>query len=185
MIAANDLRKGTVFEMEGELFRCLDYQHSYVGRGSANVKVRLRNLRSGATIDRTFTPAHRLQDIRLEGREVQYLYTDGDLYYFMDTETYDQPALTAEALGDAVQFLKDNQILKIAFYEDEAIEVDLPTTVDLEVTFTEPAVKGDTATGATKLATTETGLTVQVPLFVAEGDVIRVDTRTGAYLTRV
>jgi len=185
MITANELRKGTVFEMDGELFRCLEYQHSYVGRGSANVKVRLRNLRNGATTDRTFAPGMRVQDVRLEGREVQYLYTDGDLYYFMDTKTYDQPALSAKALGDAVNFLKDNQTLKIAFYEGEAVEVELPTTVDLEVTYTEPAVKGDTATGATKPATTETGLVVQVPLFVTEGDVIRVDTRTGEYLTRV
>ncbi len=185
MISANDLRKGTVVEIDGDLFRCLDYQHSYVGRGSANVKVRMRNLRSGATIERTFPPETRLQDVRLEAREVQYLYFDGNLYYFMDTETYEQPALSAQSLGDAIQFLKDNQTLKIAFYEEEAIEVELPTTVDLGVTYTEPGVKGDTATGATKPATTETGLVVQVPLFVAEGDVIRVDTRTGEYLTRV
>ncbi len=185
MIAANALRKGTVIEMDGELFRCLDYQHSYIGRGSANVKVRLRNLRSGATVDRTLPPAARLQDVRLEGREVQYLYNDGDFHYFMDTETYEQPVLSAQTLGDAVQFLKDNQILKIAFHEEEAIEVELPTTVDLAVTYAEPGVKGDTATGATKSVTTETGLKVQVPLFVNEGDVIRVDTRSGEYLTRV
>ena len=185
MITANDLRRGTVFEMDGELYRCLDYQHSYIGRGSANVKVRLRNLRTGATIDRTLSPTTRLQDVRLESREVQYLYNDGDFYYFMDTETYEQPALSVNVLGDAVNFLKDNQILKIAFYEGEAVEVELPTTVDLEVTYAEPGVKGDTATGATKSVTTETGLKVQVPLFVNEGDVIRVDTRTGEYLTRV
>lgn len=185
MIAANDMRKGTTIEWEGELYRVVEYQHSYIGRGSANVRVKLRNLRTWSITDHTFSPDQRFSDFRLESRQVQYLYTDGQLYYFMDTETYEQPALSAEALGYAVDYLRENMILNLATYEGEPIEINLPTAVDLKVTEAPPGFAGDTATAATKLVTTETGLKVQVPLFVEEGDVIRVDTRTGAYVTRV
>ena len=185
MITANDMRKGTTIEWEGELYQVVEYQHSFIGRGSASVRVKLRNLRSGSTTDHTFTPNQRFDDFRLESREVQYLYTDGHLYHFMDTESYEQPALPAEALGNAVDYLRENIILHLATYEGEPIEINLPAAVDLRVTEAPPGFAGDTATGATKQVTTETGLRVQVPLFVEEGDVIRVDTRTGEYLTRV
>jgi elongation factor P len=185
MITARDLRKGTTIEWDGEIYQVAEYQHSFIGRGSANVRVKLRNLRSGAMIDNTFSPDQRFDDFRLESREVQYLYTDGHLYYFMDTETYEQPALSADTLGEAVNYLRENMTLKLAFYEAEPIEINLPTTVDLQVSQAPPGYAGDTATGATKQVTTETGLTVQVPLFVEEGNTIRVDTRTGEYVTRV
>jgi elongation factor P len=184
MISATDLRKGVAFELEGELHRVLEYQHSYIGRGSANVRVKLRNLRTGRTIERSFGANEKFQDVRLELRQVQYLYRDGDLFYFMDTETYEQPALAAETLQDKVDYLKEGLTISISMYEGQPVEIELPVTVDLEVTQTDPGVKGDTATGATKRATTETGLAVQVPLFIEEGDTVRVDTRTGEYLTR-
>jgi elongation factor P len=185
MISATDLRKGVTFELDGELHRVLEYQHSYIGRGSANVRVKLRNLRTGRAVDRTFSASEKFQDVRLELRQVQYLYRDGDLFYFMDTETYEQPALSAEVLRDNVDYLKEGTLLSISMYEGRAVEIELPVTVELEVTKTDPGVKGDTATGATKRAVLETGLEVQVPLFVEEGDIVRVDTRTGEYLTRV
>jgi elongation factor P len=185
MISATELRKGVTFELDGELHRVLEYQHTYLGRGSANVRVKLRNLRTGRTIERNFGANDRFQDVRLELRQVQYLYADGDLYYFMDTETFEQPALTADTLGENVDFLKEGMVLSLSMYENEPVEIELPVTVDLEVTQTDPGVRGDTATGATKRATLETGLAVQVPLFVEEGDIVRVDTRTGEYLTRV
>jgi len=185
MISASDLRKGVTFILDGELYRVVDYQHSYLGRGSARVRVTMKNLQTGATLERVFGADERIEEVRLELREVQYLYTDGYLYYFMDTETYEQPALSAEALGEKVYYLKEGLTLHISMHEGRPVEVELPVTADLEVTQTEPGIKGDTATGATKKATLETGLVVQVPLFVEEGDVVRVDTRTGEYLTRV
>ena len=185
MITATDLRKGVTFDLDGELHRVLEYQHSYIGRGSANVRVKLRNLRTGRSIERTFSASEKFQDVRLELRQVQHLYRDGDLYYFMDTETYEQPALSAETLQENVDYLKEGLTLSISMHEGKPVEIELPVTVDLEVTQTEPGVKGDTATGVTKNATLETGLVVQVPLFVEQGDVVRVDTRTGEYLTRV
>jgi elongation factor P len=185
MITANDLRRGATFEMDGEFYRVVEYQHSYLGRGSANVRVKMRNLRTGATIERTFTPEDRINDVRLELREVQYLYNDGTLYYFMDTETYEQPALSAELLGDAVDYLTENMTLQISTYEGEPIDIVLPVTVDLKVVEAPPGFAGDTATSATKQVTLETGLKVTAPLFVEEGDIVRVDTRTGQYLSRL
>jgi elongation factor P len=185
MITANDLRKGTTFDVEGELYQVVEYQHSFIGRGSANVRVKLRNLRTGTITDRTFSPDDRLDDVRLELREVQYLYNDGHLYYFMDTETYEQPVLSAEILGDTVDYLTENMTLQISTYDGEPIDIVLPVTVDLEVIEAPPGFAGDTATGATKQVTLETGLKVTVPLFVEEGDIIRVDTRTGQYLSRL
>ncbi|HIC94038.1 MAG TPA: elongation factor P [Anaerolineae bacterium] len=185
MISANDLRRGTVFEMDGELYRVVEYQHSFIGRGSATVRVKVRNLRTGALVERTFPPEERIKDVRLETREVQYLYRDGDLYYFMDTETYEQPALSAEALGEAVNYLTEGMVLELSTYEGKPVEVELPVTVDLKVVEAPPGFAGDTATSATKWVTLETGLKIQVPLFVKEGDVVRVDTRTGEYVTRV
>lgn len=185
MISATELRKGVTFELDGELHRVLEYQHSYIGRGSANVRVKLRNLRTGRAIERTFGTSDKFQDVRLELRQVQYLYRDGDLFYFMDTETYEQPALTEDTLQEKVDYIKEGMVLSLSMYEGQPVETELPVTVDLEVTQTDPGVKGDTATGATKRATLETGLVVQVPLFIEEGDAVRVDTRTGEYLTRV
>jgi elongation factor P len=185
MIDVNDLRKGVTFEYDGQIYKVLEYSHNKPGRGNATIRTKLRNLKTGATIDRTFQSGDRVQDIRLDHHQVTYLYRDGNLYYFMDTETYEQPALTAETLGENVDYLKEGQAAKLTFYEDEAIEIELPTAVDLEIVESEAGVRGDTATGANKLVTTETGLKVQVPLFVNVGDVIKVDTRSGEYLTRV
>jgi elongation factor P len=185
MIEVNNLRKGVTFELEGELYKVLDYHHIKVARGGATIRVKVRDLRSGATIEKTFNSGDRVQDIRLEKREVQYLYSDGNLYHFMDTETYEQPVLSADLLGDAVSYLTDSMTLSLLTYEGEAIDVDLPVTVELEVVDAEPGFAGDTAQGATKEVTVSTGLKVQTPLFVEVGDVIRIDTRDGSYLTRV
>jgi len=185
MISAGDMRPGTVFEMDGELYRVLTHSQTHLGRGSATVRVKLRNLRSGATIERTFTSGQRVQDVRLEPAQVQYLYHDDQFYYFMDTETYEQFPLSKEVLGDATNYLADGLVLKIETYKGKPVRIILPTTVDLKVIDAEPGFAGDTAGSASKYCTVETGLKVRVPLFVEEGDVIRVDTRTGEYVTRV
>jgi elongation factor P len=185
MISVTELRKNVTFELDGQLWRVIEYEHYKPGRGNAIIRTRLRNLRTGSTLDRNFLSGERVQDVRLDHRTVQYLYSDGDLYYFMDVETYEQPALTAKVLGNAVNYLKEGVTLELSSHEGEPIEIELPTTVDLAVTEAPMAIAGDTATGATKTVTTETGLKVSVPLFVSEGDSIRVDTRTGEYLTRV
>ncbi|MCW5876846.1 MAG: elongation factor P [Anaerolineales bacterium] len=184
MIDVNDLRKGTTFEQDGSLYKVLDYSHSKPGRGSATIRIKARDLRSGAITEKTFNSGMRVQDVRLDYQTVQYLYKDGDRYIFMDQETYEQPALTEETLGEVVGYLKEGLDVKLTFYQGEPIDVEVPTTVDLTVTQAETAVRGDTATGVNKLVTTETGLQVQVPAFVNQGDVIRVDTRTGEYVTR-
>ncbi|MCB0076576.1 MAG: elongation factor P [Anaerolineales bacterium] len=185
MISASDFRNGTTFEMDGELYRVLTQSQTHMGRGGATVRAKLRNLRSGSTMERTFGPDDRFEAVRLEMREVQFLYNDGELYHFMDTETYEQPVIGADALADRVPYMKENMVMEIAFHDGEPIEIELPAHVDLEVTYTEPGHAGDTAQGATKPAETETGLTVDVPLFVNIGTVIRVDTRNGKYITRV
>jgi len=185
MIDVNELRKGVTFEFDDQIFKVLDYSHNKPGRGNATIRTKLRNLRTGATIDRTFQSGERVQDIRLDHHQVQYLYHDGNLYYFMDTETFEQPALNADVLAENAQYLKEGLQVKLTYYQDEPIEVELPTAVELNVVESEAGVRGDTATGANKLVTTETGLKVQVPLFVNVGDTIKVDTRTGEYLTRV
>ena len=185
MLEASDLRKGVTFELDGELYRVLDYQHNKVGRGGATVRVRVRNLRNSVTVEKTFSSDDRVQDVRLDKQEVQYLYADGDLYHFMDVETYEQPVLSADLLGDYVNYLTDGMTVTLLTHDGEAIDVELPVTVDMEVVHADPGFAGDTATGATKEVTVSTGLKVQTPLFVHEGDVIRVDTRTGNYLTRV
>jgi elongation factor P len=185
MIDVNELRKGVTFTMDGELFKVLEYQHYKPGRGSAIIRTKLRNLRSGATIQKNFISSDRVEDIRVERRGVQYLYTDGDLYYFMDTETYDQMPISAAVLGDQATYLKEGMELVLSSYEGESLDVELPTTVDMQVVEAEPAIAGNTATGALKKVMIETGLEVQVPLFINVGDTIRVDTRTGEYVTRV
>ncbi len=184
MIDVNDLRKGVTFTLDNQLFKVLEYSHNKPGRGNATIRTKLYNLKTGTIIERTFQSGDRVQDIRLDHHQVQYLYKDGDLYYFMDNETYEQTPLTAQALGDTVHYLKENLEVKLTFYDGQPLDVELPTAVELKVVESEPGVRGDTATGATKLATTETGLKVQVPLFVNVGDTVKVDTRTGGYLTR-
>jgi elongation factor P len=185
MIDVTNLRKGVTFELDGDLYKVLDYQHIKVARGGATVRVKVRDLRSGATLEKTFNSGDRVQDIRLERREIQYLYSDGDLYHFMDTETYEQPALSADILGDGINYLADGVTLSLLTHDGEAIDVELPVTVELEVVDSEPGFAGDTAQGATKEVTVSTGLKVQTPLFVEVGNVIRIDTRNGSYLTRV
>lgn len=185
MIDVNELRKGVTFEMDDTLYKVLDYEHHKPGRGKATIRIKARNLRTGTILDKSFISGDRIQDVRLDYNMVQYIYSDGDFYYFMDKETYEQPAVSAELLGDSAQYLTEGLEVKLTFYQGEPLDIDLPTSVELEVTQADVAVRGDTATGVTKKVTTETGLQVGVPNFVEEGDVIRVDTRSGEYITRV
>lgn len=185
MIDVNVLRKGVTFELDGDLFKVLDYEHHKPGRGKATIRIKARNMRTGTILDKSFISGDRVQDVRLDYHNVQYLYSDGELYHFMDLETYDQPAISTEVLGESTLYLKEGLEVKLTFYQGEALDIELPTSVDLLVTEAGIAVRGDTATGVTKKVTTETGLQVQVPNFVEGGDVIRVDTRNGAYITRV
>ncbi len=163
----------------------MEYSHIKTGRGNATIRLKVRNLRSGGSVEKTYPSGSRVNDIRLDHATVQYLYRDGDLFFFMNTETYEQPALSAKVLGNGVNFLTDGMMIELESYEGEPITIELPTTVDLEVVQTDPGFAGDTATNATKPAMTNTGYQVQVPLFVNVGDKIRIDTRTGVYLTRV
>jgi elongation factor P len=185
MIDVNELRKGVTFELDGDLYKVIDYAHHKPGRGKATIRIKAKNLRTGANIDKSFISGTSVRDIRLDHHSVQYLYSDGDLYHFMDLDTYEQPAIRAEVLGEAAQYLKEGMEVKLTFYGSEPLDIDLPTTIDLLVIYAEPSVRGDTATGVTKKVTTETGLEVDVPSFVEEGNTIRVDTRTGTYVTRV
>jgi elongation factor P len=185
MVSTGDLRKGIVIELDGELWQILDYHHIKMGRGSAQVRIKLKNVKRGQTVERSFQAGDKWPRAYLDRRQVQFLYRDGDEFHFMDTESYDQFTLTAEQLDDAVNYLKDGMMLDRTSYEGETIGVELPVTVDLAVVQAEPGFAGDTATGARKPATLETGLVVAVPLFVNEGDTIRIDTRTGDYQTRV
>jgi elongation factor P len=185
MISTGELRKGVTIELDNELWQILDYHHIKMGRGSAQVRITLRNVKRGQTIERSFQAGTKWPRVQLETRPVQFLYRDDDDFHFMDTSSYDQFMLRGEALGDATRFLKDGMTLDRTSYEGETIGVELPVTVDLRVETTEPGFAGDTAQGARKPATTETGLVVQVPLFVNAGDTIRVDTRTGEYQTRL
>jgi elongation factor P len=185
MISTGELRKGVAIELDGDLWQILDYHHIKMGRGSAQVRITLRNIKRGQTIERSFQAGTKWPRAQMDRRPVQFLYSDGADYHFMDTDTYDQFSLTAAQLGDAVRYLKDGMTLDRTSYQGDTIGVELPVTVDLKVETTEPGFAGDTAQGARKPATLETGLVVSVPLFVNEGDTIRVDTRTGEYQTRV
>jgi elongation factor P len=184
MIDVNDLRKGVTFELDGNLWKVLDYHHHKPGRGNAVIRIKAVNLRNGTTLEKTFQSGDRVQDVHLDFHNVQYLYNDGDLYYFMDLETFEQPAVHKDILGDAVNYLLGSMEVKLTFYHNEPIDVELPTSVDMKVVKADIAVRGDTATGVTKKVRTETGMDVQVPSFVGQGDTIRVDTRTGTYITR-
>jgi elongation factor P len=185
VIDVNELRSGVTFELDGNLYKVLEYSHHKPGRGKATIRTKIRDLRSGAVMEKSFLSSDRVQDIRLDHHMVQFMYQDGDLYYFMDTETYEQPAVSGTLLDDAVNYLTEGLEVKLTFYQGKALDIEMPTTVDLLVEEAEVAVKGDTATGTNKTVTTQTGLKVQVPLFVASGDTIRVDTRSGNYVTRV
>jgi elongation factor P len=185
MIDVNDLRKGVTFEFDGSLYKVLDYHHHKPGRGNATIRVKAVNLRTGTNLDMTFTSGDRVQEARLDFHNVQYLYNDGQFYNFMDLDTYDQSALSADLLGDTATYLKEGLELKLTYYEGEPIDVELPLTIDLEVVEAEMSVRGDTATGVTKKVVVETGLQVQVPGFVEVGDIVRVNTGSGTYVTRV
>ena len=185
MISTSDLRKGITIELDGRLLTILDYQHIKMGRGSAQVRLKFRDVRTGAIFEQTFQAGTRFNRARVERRPMQYLYNDGEFYHFMNTETYEQVAVPAEKVGDAAKFLRESDIVDVVLYGDEVIGIELPPTVELTVTETEPGFKGDTATGATKPATLETGLVVQVPLFINTGDRIKVNTETGEYVERV
>ena len=185
MVSTSDLRKGIAIELDGELWQILDYHHIKMGRGSAQVRIKLRNIKRGQTVERTFQAGDKWPRAYLDKRQVQFLYRDGDDFHFMDTDSYDQFVLNAAQLDDVILYLKDGMMLDRTSYEGETIGVELPITIDLLVTDTEPGFAGDTQSGARKPATTETGLVVQVPIFVEEGDTIRVDSRTGEYQTRV
>ncbi len=184
MIDVNDLRKGVTFEQDGTLYKVLDYHHHKPGRGNATIRIKAVNLRNGTILEKTFQSGDRVQDVRLEYHNAQYLYNDGQLYHFMDLDTYEQYAIPADILGELAGYLTENLEVKLTFYEGEPLDVELPTSVDMKVTHADVAVRGDTATGVTKKVTVETGITVQVPNFVGEGDTIKVDTRTGSYITR-
>jgi elongation factor P len=185
MIESTEARKGIVIELDGHLYQVADYQHIKIGRGSAQVRLKLRDIRAGHTIERTFQAGERFHRARLEERPAQYLYRDGDLYYFMDQESFEQSTLTAEQLGSALDYLKEGTVLQISIHDGQPIGIELPITVDLEVSETGPAFKGDTAQSGGKPATLETGITIQVPFFVESGDIVRVDTRSGEYVERV
>ncbi len=186
MISTGDVKKGVIIELDGQLMKVLDWSHIKMARGSAQVRMKLQNVRKGDIVERTFQAGTRWPRARVEQRKAHYLYSDGDAFHFMDTETYDQFALSTAMLGGDALYLKENTEVFLSMHDNEVLGIDLPVTVDLLVTQTDPGFAGDTATGAKKPATVETGLVVQgVPLFIEEGDVLRIDTRTGEYVTRV
>ena len=185
MIDVNELRKGVTFELDGNLLKVLEYSHNKTGRGNANIRIKARNLQTGANIERTFNSGQSVQDVSLDFHNVSYLYNDGDFFYFMDNETFEQPAIKKELLGDDALFLMPEMEVKLTFYKGVPLDIEIPSSVDMKVVEAETAIRGDTATGVTKKVITETGLEVQCPQFVKVGDTIRVNTETGAYVTRV
>jgi elongation factor P len=185
MIDANNLRKGVTFKIGDDIFKVLDYSHNKTGRGLANIRVKAVNLRTGANIEKTFSSSERVEDIRLDHHNAQYLYSNGEDFFFMDTETYEQPAISSAVIGDLANFMIEEMQVKVTYYEGEVLDIELPITVELKVTRADPAVRGDTATGVNKKVKTQTGFEVAVPAFVEEGDTIKVDTRNGEYITRV
>jgi len=185
MIDVNDLRKGVTFILDGSLYKVLDYHHNKPGRGNATIRVKAKDLRTGTTLEKTFNSGFRVEDVRLDYHNVQYLYNDESFYYFMDMETFEQPAIPASLVGDSAGYLTENLEVKLTFLGTEPIDIELPTSVDLVVTEAEAAVRGDTATGVTKKVKVETGIYVDVPAFIVAGQKIRISTSTGEYVTRV
>ena len=185
MITAGDFRNGRTIEYDGNIYQIIEFQHVKPGKGAAFVRTKMKNIKSGGVIENSFNPTAKFEEAVIETKEMTYLYQDGDLYNFMDTETYDQIALGKDQIGDALKFVKENENVKMKSHKGEIFAVEPPMFVELEITECEPGVKGDTATGATKPCTVETGATLMVPLFVNQGDKIKIDTRTGEYLSRV
>ena len=185
MISAGDFRNGITVEIDNTVFQIIEFQHVKPGKGAAFVRTKLKNIVNGGVVEKSFRPTEKFEQARIDRKDMQYLYNDGDLYYFMDTENFEQVALNGETVGDAHKFVKENEMVKVCGYKGSVFAIEPPLFVELEITETEPGFKGDTATGATKPATVETGANVNVPLFVELGDKIKIDTRTGEYLSRV
>jgi elongation factor P len=185
MISAGDFRNGLTVEMDNGIFQIIEFQHVKPGKGAAFVRTKLKNIISGGVVEKSFRPTEKFPQARIDRKDMQYLYSDGDLYNFMDVESYEQIALNGDTVGDALKFVKENEMVKICSHNGNVFSVEPPLFVELEITETEPGFKGDTATGATKPAVVETGATVYVPLFVELGDKIKIDTRSGEYLSRV
>ena len=185
MISAGDFRNGVTLEIEGNVYQILEFQHVKPGKGAAFVRTKLKNIINGGVVEKTFRPTEKFPAARIDRVDMQYLYSDGDLYHFMNVETFDQIALNSDDVGDSLKFVKENEMVKICSHNGNVFAVEAPLFVELEVIDTEPGFKGDTATGATKPATVETGAVVNVPLFVEQGNKIKIDTRTGEYLSRV
>ena len=185
VISAGDFRNGITIELDNNIFQIIEFQHVKPGKGAAFVRTKLKNIKSGGVVEKTFRPTEKCPQARIDRKDMQYLYSDGDLFYFMDVENYEQIALNAEAIGDALKFVKENEMCKVCSHNGSVFAVEPPLFVELEITDTEPGFKGDTATGASKPAVVETGASVNVPLFVNQGDKIKIDTRTGEYLSRV
>lgn len=184
MLSAGEFRKGQTIEIDGQVWVIVDFQHVKPGKGAAFVRTKIKNVIQGNVLERTFNPTERYPRAHVESKSMEYLYNDGMLYYFMDNETFEQLPLNHDLVADAMPYVKENSTVEVKFFKDQAFSVEAPNFVELKVTQTDPGVKGDTATGATKPATLETGATVNVPLFVNEGDVIRIDTRIGEYMSR-
>lgn len=185
MISAGDFKNGLTVEIEGNVYQIIEFQHVKPGKGAAFVRTKLKNIKSGGVVEKTFRPTEKFPQARIERKEMQYLYSDGDLYNFMDTETFDQIAISQAQIGDSLKFVKENEMVKILSHNGEVFAIEPPISVELAVTETEPGFKGDTATGGNKPAVVETGAKINVPLFVEIGDIIQIDTRTGEYLKRV
>ena len=185
MVTAGDFKNGVTVEIDGNIYQILEFQHVKPGKGAAFVRTKLKNIVSGGVVEKSFRPTEKFTLAHIERKEYQYLYADGDLYNFMDTETYDQIALSKENVGDSLKFVKENEMVKLCSHNGNVFAIEPPITVELVITESEPGVKGDTATGATKPAIVETGAKILVPLFVNQGDTVKIDTRTGAYLSRV
>ena len=185
MISAGEFRNGVTIELEGNIYQIIEFQHVKPGKGAAFVRTKLKNIKSGGVVEKTFRPTEKCETAHIDRKDMQYLYNDGELYNFMDNETFEQIALNADVIGDALKFVKENETVKVVSHKGQEFAVEAPLFVELEITECEPGVKGDTATGATKPCTVETGATLNVPLFVNQGDVIKIDTRTGEYLSRV
>ena len=184
MVSAGDFRNGVTLEIDGQVVQILEFQHVKPGKGAAFVRTKLKNVINGGVVERTFRPTEKFPAARSDRVDMQYLYADGDLYNFMDVNTYEQIALSSDVVGDALKFVKENETVKVCSYNGKVFSVEAPLFVELEITDTEPGFKGDTATGATKPATLETGAQINVPLFVNQGDRVKIDTRTGEYLSR-
>ena len=185
MISAGDFRNGLTFEYDGNVYQVVEFQHVKPGKGAAFVRTKMKNVMTGGVVERTFNPTEKVEPARIERKDMEYLYEDSGLYYFMDQETYDQIPLSQEQLGDALKFVMENMTVKILSYKGNVFAVEPPTFVEMQVTATEPGVKGNTATNVTKPATVQSGAVITVPMFVNEGDTIRIDTRTGEYMERV